>query len=516
MNIRHATPPRDTFMQGPGLEFATAWTALGGTTSRDFETREPSRVPRSWTSCSGVARLFALSLLLGWAGTAYAYVTVGPSGTHATIQQGIDAAIAAGGDDVRVQHKCFTFCPYVENISFDTTAGINVSGGWATDFQSQIGGVNTPVVGTGADAPIIHARAHGSATVSLSRFGLVGGGNGSAQTHTRGLLAEAFDSAVLLVHDAAVDENQLEVSISSPFPQGGAGVALSASGSSHIVMSGILVQSNVLLGTDTFPVPGGGVSLIARGDAQIDFNLNHLVGNTVSNPNGGRCLGGGLEADTQDHANIELRANRYDGNALVFCTSGADGDASRLRADNTSSGTGISSYEEIWDNNRLGQDPGVYQVFIEAHNAASVHGANGLVSNGAWGGILAATDGSATMTLSNFTVTAHPAVGFTASGGGTQVVNTLMWGSGTDADARNGASFAASLAGIDPLFVDAANGNYRLSAGSPAIDAGSNVPGGGLRPFDLDGSLRPFNGIADIGAYEYHFGDTVFADGFDP
>ena len=62
----------------------------------------------------------------------------------------------------------------------------------------------------------------------------------------------------------------------------------------------------------------------------------------------------------------------------------------------------------------------------------------------------------------------------------------------------------------DPLFVDPDNGDYRLSAGSPCIDAGDNaaVPEGVLR--DLDGNPRfidsTFVGTmatVDMGAYEY-------------
>jgi parallel beta-helix repeat protein/predicted outer membrane repeat protein len=63
----------------------------------------------------------------------------------------------------------------------------------------------------------------------------------------------------------------------------------------------------------------------------------------------------------------------------------------------------------------------------------------------------------------------------------------------------------------DPLFVDAAGGDYHLQAGSPSIDAGDNslVPEGVTT--DLDGNPRILDGntppdgtaTVDIGAYEY-------------
>lgn len=57
-----------------------------------------------------------------------------------------------------------------------------------------------------------------------------------------------------------------------------------------------------------------------------------------------------------------------------------------------------------------------------------------------------------------------------------------------------------------PMFVSAAQGNYRLTAGSPCIDAGDNSV---VLPWDRDGSIRPADGnrdgfaYMDIGAYEY-------------
>jgi len=59
-----------------------------------------------------------------------------------------------------------------------------------------------------------------------------------------------------------------------------------------------------------------------------------------------------------------------------------------------------------------------------------------------------------------------------------------------------------NLTGVDPAFL--ADTNYRLSANSPAINAGNpDTTGLNLPPVDLDSLPRIFAGNIDIGAYEY-------------
>lgn len=60
---------------------------------------------------------------------------------------------------------------------------------------------------------------------------------------------------------------------------------------------------------------------------------------------------------------------------------------------------------------------------------------------------------------------------------------------------------------VDPLFIDAAGGNYRLQAISPLIDAGTLTPPNGLPAVDADGLPRVVGDSVDIGAYE-----TLLAD----
>jgi hypothetical protein len=57
-----------------------------------------------------------------------------------------------------------------------------------------------------------------------------------------------------------------------------------------------------------------------------------------------------------------------------------------------------------------------------------------------------------------------------------------------------------NLVGTNPLFVNAAAGDFHLQANSPAIGAGVGTL---APPTDMDNNARPQNGRYDIGAYEY-------------
>ncbi|MCK4339069.1 MAG: T9SS type A sorting domain-containing protein [Candidatus Cloacimonetes bacterium] len=56
----------------------------------------------------------------------------------------------------------------------------------------------------------------------------------------------------------------------------------------------------------------------------------------------------------------------------------------------------------------------------------------------------------------------------------------------------------------DPMFIDTLNNNYQLLQGSPCIDAGNpDTTGLNLPQYDLAGNPRIYNGIIDMGAYEW-------------
>ncbi|WP_299714898.1 InlB B-repeat-containing protein [uncultured Tenacibaculum sp.] len=89
-------------------------------------------------------------------------------------------------------------------------------------------------------------------------------------------------------------------------------------------------------------------------------------------------------------------------------------------------------------------------------------------------------------------------------GGGTNFTNNLAALNSIDEDNFSNISFLASnTSNSDPLFTDAANGDFTIQTNSPAKDTGDNsrIPSGVST--DLFGNQRIFNTTVDMGAYEF-------------
>lgn len=120
-------------------------------------------------------------------------------------------------------------------------------------------------------------------------------------------------------------------------------------------------------------------------------------------------------------------------------------------------------------------------------------------------------DRSARVMLENCTVAGNLPEGLRGSSDMT-VTNSILWNNGVDSTGtvtiawsiiENSSDYTdgGNNLSTDPLFVDAAGGNYRLQRGSPAIDTGSNQPWM-VGATDLDGLPRVMKGTVDRGCYE--------------
>jgi len=289
-----------------------------------------------------------------------------------------------------------------------------------------------------------------------------------------------------------------------------------------------------------------------------DNNIDDLTDTRIFGSDGSILSGDiGTVGTTTDNTYHVVIASGSMGNALLdgFTVTGGYGDGS---SDVTVSGNSLSNKWGAAIYN-FSSSPG-YKNIIVKNNHADWDGA-GMLNNNAspvisnvlftcnytqYKGVVANYNNSSPV-LANVTITGNTSdyySGIFNSGSTSYIYNSIIWdnkvnGSNTAAgadifnDGTGNATVKSSitqsyttgnaadnnLVGTNPLFTNAAGGNYTLQNTSPAIGKGNNqlywdavnggIPlpssggaGGGLGGLDLAGNKRLVNSTIDIGAYE--------------
>ncbi len=442
-----------------------------------------------------------LFLLLGSSAAPAAILTVGPGGTYPTIQAALDdAVLMPGTDQIRLREGTFS-----ENLFVDLGGSgdtLQISGGWNKSFTSASTSRTTTIDG-GALGKVFEIRTAGS------------------------------DQFIM---QGMVLRNGQDTSL--------AGVAINAVGTSTIKLANLTIRDNLAIDTRT---DSAGLYVDLLDAAGLDLDDCDLVANTVSSTGDSDGRGGGLTLRLSGTSRASVLGNRITENVVLVAGVGGLGIGAGADVTMFDSGTQLTMTDNVFRGNRvtattaiasglaLGGGSWVLRRNVFAENEdddATAFGPQLLVStfNGtafltdtlvvdgnARGVTLNSGDGGV-LRANNLTIANHPDErGLLTVRDGTGVLsvhNTISVSNGINAQLAPGVTEGNNLFFDDPsLFVDAAGGNYRLSAGAAAIDAGDDSPPGGLGPSDLDVRPRISGPAVDIGAFEE--ADFLFSDDFE-
>ncbi|MCA9322905.1 MAG: hypothetical protein KDB53_19345, partial [Planctomycetes bacterium] len=422
-----------------------------------------------WLGCT--LPLFLMSLIA----SAQTTLVVGPSGTFSSIQSAISAA--ASGDTILVQPGT-----YLESISFLGKAVTvrSTDGPTVTTIDAmQLNSVVRFVSGEGPTSrleglTLVNGR--GSSFAGLAMHMPFGGG---------GVLCR---NASPTIKGCVIDGNEAGGSNIDPnFPTffaggGGGGAALE---NSNAVFEDCVIRNN------------------RAGDgASEDFEVNPAPGG----PGGGVfCAGGG----SPRFLNCRIVGNRSGDGGAVFGISfspivGAlGGSGGGLFADAVTTPSLVGC---LFADNEAGDG----SISFTAMPGPMPPGGNG-GSGGGFAGAVQAVNctlvdneaGSAAQMI----VPGQPGTGGGASGLAT-LVNCIVWGNQPDQISGATATFCdvqggyagANNGSLDPQFVDAPTGDWRLRCGSPSVNTGSTVALPAFAPsVDFEGQARVQGTAVDRG-----------------
>ncbi|GBD98404.1 hypothetical protein BMS3Abin07_00418 [bacterium BMS3Abin07] len=373
------------------------------------------------------------------------------------------------------------------NTHFEFIGGfsLTISGGWDAGCISQtndpsltvLDGGSVHLADDGGVLSIVIQDNTSQATVSVSnltiRNGVTdGSGGGFSFDHTETTAGTAL-SVTLSIGNVILDSNMTDTY--------GGGISIF-----NTVKTGVLTVNitGSVLKNNSYVQPAvggggpGGISIIDWSGAGADVLISkcRILDNSADNS------GGGLYIDT-DNKNALIVNNIIAGNI-----------------DENDSGGGI--YIE-------NSSTGTYTIVNNTIAGNSSKGTQAGFNDG--GGLYALIDTNTLNVYNNIIYNNSASVGSdisiinTSSTSGRINNNDFDTGpNGLNIDVAGFITQANNLPDTDPQFVDSANGDYHLKAGSMVINRGdNNAPS--VPSDDLDGNARPQDGVVDMGAYEAAF-----------
>ncbi len=429
-------------------------------------------------------------------------LTVGPDGDYASLQDAIDVAIVAGGEDqIRVQVGT-----YPENLSISSSSiagSLAILGGWDSAFSSRSPHAESTIIdGTQSGRPLTIEISGGEVHFDSMTFS--GGLVEDTLPFGGGFYAWLTGDAVIRMDNCRIVEN----TVASPSQAWGGGVSVRLEGTSELHLNRVFVLDNT---ADCGSGGGGsgGLYIVASDSSIVTISSAVVDRNTVSTSNLSALIQyGGLAVFGDDESmvsieDMQVRANSLEGSANVWVSGAQLGGGQSL----------VVQRCRFIDNQAPSSDS-VYQTFV-----ADGRITDSVVAGGnANGALLGGTE--TTITATNLTVADAPGTGITlnlGTGSFVTLFNSIFFGNADDLEILStGAGtvdMGFNLSGVDPGFVDSAGRDYHLRIGSSAENAGTNTPPGGLGTLDCDGRPRLIDAIVDTGAFEGI--SEIFIDGFE-
>ncbi len=332
----------------------------------------------------------------------------------------------------------------------------------------------------------------------------------SGATDGGGVAFKSHGGKTLDVAETTFDQNSIQAGQSEG---GGLYVDLQAGGTVRVVASSFL-SNEILSVAGSFARAGGGLYLQSFAPATVELRHLDFFGNLITAPSFSSGAGARLQLFNQATGSVELEDLDFENNS--FGT-----------PDNTNSDVGLSLSADDGSVTarriRLVQNPGGSgrsQGAILVSGAAQATVSDILVGNGNGSGLFLSTSGTASLLAGNLTVAGHPESGLDlAENAGTlRIENSIAFGnataSGSNVHVFNGTPdvSAENLVGVDPQFVNAAGGDFRLGPTSVAANAG-NQAFLSVGPFDVAHADRIVGVQLDLGALER---GALFSDDFEP